>query len=306
MRIVVTGGAGFIGSHVVDLLLQKNHTVLVLDNFSTGKMDNLTGYSLEHSGLIIKDCDIVHLPNTMGSCLPFKPDGIVHLAAQSAITTAMENPVKDATVNILGTLNMLNVATRAAVSRFVFSSTSAVYEKSNKKLREKSKVAPSDPYGISKSAAEFYIRTVLPERHVILRYGNVYGPRQTPIGENQVVARMIRHFKFGDEFYIHGDGEQLRDYVFVKDVAEATVSALFGKTGTFNIATGSSFSVNEMAKFLEDAYHANGYPWDHTDIQDPRRAVHMDPGLAYKKLDWFARTKIRDGIQKTVDWWEAS
>jgi len=305
MRILITGACGFIGSHVVELLVKSGNHILVVDNFSTGKMENISELIDRYPSKIdVAEGDIVSLPFLNRTFADFKPKYVIHLAAQAAITTAWQNPVKDISINAIGTLNVIQACKQTGVDKIIFSSTSAVYKETNAKLKETSQVSPSSPYGISKLAAEYYLRSMFPAS-TILRFGNVYGERQVPIGENQLIPRMIRHFKYGDIFYINGDGKQERDFVYVGDVAQAVTNALYNKPGIFNISSGQSFSVNEIAGMIDEIYDIPNYKWEHTDVNDQRRKVCLDISDAYSGLSWKPIINIREGIKKTVDWWEA-
>jgi len=301
MKILVTGGAGFIGSHVVESLQKANDDILVLDDFSTGHMRNIE-HLLTYANVHIVDHDISTMPNLATLFVQFKPDFVIHLAAQAAITTAKNDPLRDLHVNGIGTLNLLTMAERYQVSRFVYASTSAVYGDKNYRMpvAEKNPLMPDNKYGISKLTGEHYVRlSKLPA--TILRFGNVYGPRQVPIGENQVIARMIRHFEKGDEFYIFGDGKQKRDFVFVEDVAQA-VKVAMGRGGIYNIASGKSVSVNEIAKTVARIYEAEGYQWEHKlERQDTRMNVRMNVSEAWEGLTWKAHTSLEDGLKRTIN-----
>lgn len=304
MRILCTGSAGFIGSHVVDKLLAAKHDVLVVDNFSTGKMENLKlALDLHGDALRIEHCDITNLNDLRKVMLSFQPIFVVHLAAQSAITTSLDTPTFDLAVNAGGMLNVIKASSEAGVRRVIFSSTSAIYKSSNRKLGEGHAVGPESPYGISKLAAEFYLTTMYPN-FVILRFGNVYGPRQVPIGENQVVPRMIRHFQYGDKFLVFGSGNQTRDFVYVEDVAHAVSCALSGRKGIYNIASGKSVSVNTIASHLEMLYDVLGYKWEHAPSREEREKVMMDISAAAQYLSWRPAHSISEGLQKTVAWWK--
>jgi len=304
MRIIIDGASGFIGSHVAELLLKSGNHVLGIDNFSTSKFENISNLLETYpNNFTLQEGDITNLPFMNRVYYDFNPNHVIHLAAQSAISIAWDNPVKDIMVNAIGTLNVIRASKLVGVEKIIFSSTSAIYRESNSKIKEGSNTLPANPYGISKLAAENYLRCMFPTT-TILRFGNVYGERQHPIGENQVIPRMIRHFKYGDTFYIHGDGKQQRDFVYVGDVAQAVVNALYNKPGIFNIASGHPFSVNEIAGMVEDLYAIPGYKWDHTKENDPRRYVCLDITHAYSGLSWKPVVHIRDGIKKTVDWWE--
>jgi len=305
MRILITGACGFIGSHVVELLVKSGNHILVVDNFSTGKMENIADIIDKYPSKIdVQEGDIVSLPFLNRILADFKPKYVIHLAAQAAITTAWANPVKDISVNAIGTLNLIQACKTTGVEKIIFSSTSAVYRETSGKIKESHPTMPSNPYGISKLAAEHYLRSMFPAS-TILRFGNVYGERQVPIGENQLIPRMIRHFKYGDTFYIHGDGKQERDFVYVGDVAQAIANALYNKPGIFNISSGQSFSVNEIAGMIEEIYDIPNYRWEHTEENDPRRKACLDNSEAYSGLSWKPSVNIKAGIKRTVDWWEA-
>lgn len=305
MRVLVTGGAGFIGSHVVDFLLNAGHTPTGIDDFSTGKHQNLE----KSPGIEVFDIDVSN-ESLVDSCfLEVKPDIVIHLAAQAAISTSIENPARDLEVNGIGTLNVLKAAVEYGVKRFVFASTSAVYKHidyGGEKFptRENTVTGPDTPYGISKLAAEGYVRTLFPNS-IILRFGNVIGERQTPIGENQVLSRMIRHFKYGDKFYIHGSGNQKRDFVHVSDIVSAVLASMDGLPGTYNIATGEAHSVNEIAKIVEERYDVPGYKWEHTGEEDPRTYICLDVSLAKVGLNWQPKVKLEQAVNQTIDWWES-
>ena len=305
MRILCSGGAGFVGSHTVDLLVKRNHKVAVVDNFATGRTENLKDFDGK-----IYPCDIRDRKSLNAAFKEFMPHAILHLAAQSAISIAMETPQYDLNVNGIGTLNMLEASREYAVSRFVFASSSAVYDERpsffDLALNEKSPLLPASPYGISKLAGEQYIRNSFPN-HMILRYGNIYGPRQRGIGENQVVARAFAHFINGDEFKVVGDGNQKRDFVYVGDIAECNFEALLSNvTGTFNIATGKSHSVNEVLSEIEEIYDVPGYKWEHTPENDPRGDVYLNVHKIRNELGWTARMSLGEGLKLTAEWWEGN
>jgi nucleoside-diphosphate-sugar epimerase len=299
MRILLDGGCGFIGSHAADYLsMELKHKVFILDNLSTGRKENL-----EHEYPLMIG-DIANINHVQEAFDRFAPDAVVHLAAQAAISTSWEFPDVDARTNILGTLNLICACKKYNVERMVFSSTSAVYDVGDMlPLKESQRVGPDSPYGISKLTAETYIRTLLPGS-VILRLGNVYGLRQVPLGENQVVPRMIRHFENGDVFAINGDGEQKRDFVYVSDVAHAISCALHGEAGTYNIAGGQSTTVNQLAAIMESIYEVPGYNWLHTNVNDPRRDNCLDIARAKKGLNWEPGMGLWDGLRETVTWWK--
>lgn len=303
MRVLITGGAGFIGSHVVELVARKGNEVQVVDDLSTGNLDWLHNFSLSNKHVHYDLCDIRDRGHVRAEFMAFRPQIVMHLAAQPAISTSWENPRINAEVNELGTLNLIDSAKEFFVTRMIFASTSAVYHDNNHVLFEYSAIEPVTPYGISKMAAEHYLRALTTES-VILRLGNVYGPRQVPIGKNQVIPLMFRFLLHGDEFKITGDGKQKRDWVFVGDVAEAFLAAMWGKAGTYNIASGHSVSVTELARAVEASCGLSGqYGWAYTAEQDPRREVAMDISAAREGLDWKPSHCLKDGLKLTAEWW---
>lgn len=304
MRILISGGAGFVGSHSADLLSKHRHRVAIVDNFRTGRSENLRDFNGK-----IYPCDITDDQLLEQAFMEFNPQAVLHLAAQSAITTAMEDPQLDLEINGIGTLNMLELSLKYNVKRFVFSSTSAVYRENRKFLtlldvyNEFRTCRPASPYGISKLACEHYIRTMFPN-HMILRYGNIYGPRQRSIGCNQVVARAFEHFILGNSFHVNGDGKQKRDFVYVGDVAYANMVALTDSvTGIFNVSTGKSYSVNEVLSCMEKVYDVPGYQWEHTSENDPRNYVKMDVSAIRRATGWSALTSLANGLSMTAEWW---
>lgn len=303
MRILCTGGAGFIGSNTVDLLHSCNDEVFIVDNFSTGKVSNINHRT-------IFECDILEYKRLEIAFQRFKPDAVLHLAAQSAITTSTINPQLDAQANILGTLNVIQLAKKYDVKRLVFSSTSAVYRESRSPwfgMKESFPREPMSPYGISKLAAEHYVRTMFPN-HVIYRYGNVYGPKQVGVGENQVVARAFDHFVNDSLFHIVGNGRQKRDFIYVQDVAYANMLALYpqGKVGTYNLATGQSHSVNEVVEAVQNYYNPKIYHKTvrHSGLEDTRGSVYINNSKFKREFKKLIFTPLEIGIRKTGRWWQ--
>jgi UDP-glucose 4-epimerase len=301
MKILVTGAAGFIGSHVVDLLLEKGNEVLCLDDLSSGKRENLP------SKIDFAKVDVGRWFDLVAEFVDFEPEAVIHLAAQPSICDSIENPIRDGYVNVMGTLNVIRASQKIGVKRLIFSSTSAVYSELYSAIPypEIFPCRPKSPYGISKFAAESYVNNMMPENSVVFRFGNVYGPRQVPIGENQVIPRMIRHFEEGYEFFIHSDGMQLRDYIYVGDVARVCVMALTGESGIFNVANGIGVSVNRIAAEIEQIYGVPGYKWEYDNKPEPRRKVELDIQSVREAFSWEPTVGMTEGLQKTVEWWKA-
>lgn len=300
MRVLVTGGAGFIGSHVCEALLHSGHEVAILDNLSTGKLENFTHIG-ERVRLHIVDIRSAYRIDEAFS--EFRPDAVIHLAAQAAISVSKDDPAMDLQTNGIGTLNVLSASKEFGAKRFVLASTSAVYDENiAETINEFDKLDPRSPYGISKLAAEMYVRQLFPSS-VILRFGNVYGPRQVSIGGNQVIPLMIRHILFGDKFFIHGHGQQSRDFIYVSDIASACVTSLTGEPGTYNISNTRSYSVNSLAKEVDSQFE-NKTTWMHTTENDPRESVCLSNRLARGVLHWEPSVEIGYGIKLTADWWK--
>ena len=242
-KVLVTGGAGFIGSFIVDYLIDKGFEVIVIDNLSSGNRDNLNEKAKFYEA-DIRD------KNTLDIFEKEKPDCVYHLAAQINVRDSIKDPLKDSKINILGTLNILDSCIKYNVKKFIFSSTGgAIYgDNCNIPTSEKEKEEPLSPYGISKLTIEKYLKfykNVHGLDYVSLRYSNVYGPRQNSKGEAGVVSIFINKILSGENPAINGSGKQTRDYVYVKDIAKANVLAL-SLSGIYNVGTSKETSVNEL------------------------------------------------------------
>ena len=297
MRALVTGGAGFIGSHVVDALLARGDEVAVLDNLATGTRENLSGGATLFEGDIRTDAG--------DACAAARPEVVFHLAAQADVGTSVERPDYDADVNVLGTLRVLEAARRHG-AQVVFSSTGgAIYGECERPAREDDERRPLSPYGTSKLAGEEYLATwnrLHGTRHVALRFANVYGPRQLSKLEGGVVAIFMERLASGERAQIYGDGGQTRDFVFVDDVVRAMLAATGADGGTFNVGTGVETSVNELFETCRRiagsdarAEHAPPRPGDLL------RSV-LDVGLAERELGWKATRELEQGLAETWRW----
>jgi UDP-glucose 4-epimerase len=297
MRAIVTGGAGFIGSHVVDALVERGDEVHVLDDLSTGKRERVA----EGARLHVAD---IRAPDEVFDAV--RPDVVLHLAAQADVRTSVERPDYDADVNILGTLRVVEAARRHS-ARIVFSSTGgAIYGECDGPASETAERRPLAPYGTSKLCGEEYLATwnrLYGTRHVSLRLGNVYGPRQEPHGEAGVVAILMGLLNEGGTPRIYGDGRQTRDYVYVLDVVRAMLAALArDEGGVFNIGTGAETSVLELYEAVRrvsgSAREAELAPARLGELQ---RSV-LDVSLAEHELSWRPQHSLEDGLAKTWRW----
>ena len=294
MRVIVTGGAGFIGSHVVDALVARGDEVHVLDNLATGSRENVAPAAMLHEGDIRTDAGRLFDK--------VQPELCVHLAAQADVSTSVQRPDYDAEVNVLGTVRILEAA-RAHDAQVVFSSTGgAIYGECDGPAAEAAPRRPLSPYGIAKLAAEEYLagwNRLYGTGHVALRFANVYGPRQSASLEGGVVAIFLERMAAGQPTAIYGDGGQTRDFVYVGDVAEAVLAAVRHAGGVFNIGTGVEISVSELHAACRRATGSADLPSRGPAREgDVVRSV-IDPTLAATALGWYARTSLDDGLALT-------
>jgi UDP-glucose 4-epimerase len=297
MRVLVTGGAGFIGSHIVDALLLRGHDVWAADDLSSGQKINIPAARLWA-------CDITYGDGFLTTVETICPDVICHQAAQPSLRRSIDDPAHDALVNIVGTINVLQAA-KACGAHVVFASTSAVYDPAGGAFTEDSPIRPNLPYGIAKATAEQYLRHS-GISHTILRYGNVYGPRQVQVGENQLIPHCLAHILDGQPFVINGDGEQTRDFVYVEDIARANVLVIEGRVqGVFNCGTGRGISVarvcGEIAALA--GKHTVGFAHGPANPGEARY-VTLDSRRAAGVLGWRAGTTLIDGLREAIAWWK--
>jgi UDP-glucose 4-epimerase len=296
MRVVVTGGAGFIGSHVAERLLERGDDVLVVDDLSSGHASNLpAGTDIERISLG---------KSTVGEAFRrFKPQAVVHGAAQVSVATSMMDPVADARVNVVGALDVLRSAVDAGCSRFVFlSSGGALYGNVTRPASETDPAQPLSPYGVSKWAFERYLAAVAPAgmTWVSLRLANVYGPRQRSDGEGGVVSIFASAMSQGGPVEIHGDGLQTRDFIYVSDVVGAVLSALeFDNNGVFNIGTGRATSVLDLFRALASIASYDLPPSRAAPRPGDVGASVLDIDLARRELRWQPQVELREGLIET-------
>jgi UDP-glucose 4-epimerase len=294
MRAIVTGGAGFIGSHVAEALVARGDDVHVLDDLSVGKLENVPSGAELHVG---------DIRDPGGVFDAVRPELVFHLAAQASVSVSVAKPMLDAETNVLGTVAVLEAA-RAHGAPVVFSSTGgAIYGECDHPATEDGKRRPLSPYGTSKLAGEEYLAAwnrLHGTQHVSLRLGNVYGPRQDPHGEAGVVAIFLRAVADGVRPTIFGDGSQGRDYVYVGDVARATLAATALAGGVVNVATGEATSVLELVDAMRRATGREIDPEHGPErLGDLQRSV-LDPGLAGRELGWRPEVSLEDGLR--ISW----
>ncbi|UCC65529.1 MAG: GDP-mannose 4,6-dehydratase [Anaerolineae bacterium] len=307
MKVLVTGGAGFIGSHVVDLLIEAGHQVSIVDNLwehGGGRMENVNPQARFYK---IDVCD-----SGLADVLDKeRPEVICHLAAQHSVKISTDDPAHDAQVNVLGLINLLQCATRFGTRKVVFSSSGATYGTIDRMpVDETTPQHPESPYGITKLASEYYLcfwKATHGLDFTSLRYGNVYGPRQDPSGEAGVIAIFARSILLGQPVRIDWDGEQQKDYVYVRDVAQANLLALTRGGGeSFCIATGEGTSVNSLYRRLAGIIGHSAEV-----VRAPKRPgdiylTYFDCRKAEEQLGWKAETDLEEGLCLTVDYFRAS
>jgi UDP-glucose 4-epimerase len=298
VRALVTGGAGFIGSNLVDGLVERGDSVDILDNLSSGKRENVNPQAVLHV------LDVREPLN--GIFAEVRPDVCFHLAAQADVRVSIERPDYDAEVNVIGTLRVLEAA-RAAGARIVFASTGgAIYgECPNGPADESSTRRPLAPYGTAKLAGEEYLltfRRLYGMSTVILRFANIFGPRQDPQGEAGVVAIFLGRLRNGETCHIFGDGTQERDYTFVGDAVQAALAASEVENGIFNIGTGRATSVLELYDLCRKVTGTDLAPeYAPARAGELQRSV-LDIGLAADELGWRPEVSLEEGLRRTWDW----
>jgi UDP-glucose 4-epimerase len=297
VRAIVTGGAGFIGSHVVDALVAQGDEVTVVDSLVHGTRENV------NAGAELHVRDIREPLDDLFDAV--RPEAVLHLAAQVDVRVSVERPVEDAEVNVLATVRILEAARRHG-AQVVFASTGgAMYGECAEPAREDGTLQPLSPYGTSKLAAEEYLRSynrLYGTRHISLRYGNVYGPRQDPHGEAGVVAIFLGAHARGEQAKIFGDGHQTRDYVYVGDVARATTSAVGQDAGVFNVGSGRETSVVEVYDLCAQVAGSDT-PAEHAPARlGELQRSSLSTELAARELGFAAMVELEDGLRATWAW----
>ena len=309
MRALVTGGAGFIGSNLVDALVARGDEVAIIDNLSSGKRENLTGALA--AGAVLHEADIRDAASVTGVFAAFKPEVVFHLAAQIDVRLSLEDPAFDASVNVVGTINVVEAARKHGTQRLVNTSTGGAIYGDTDVMPTPETVAPAPmaAYGQSKQCAEQYCAwagRLYGFRAVTLRYGNVYGPRQDPAGEAGVIAIFAGRLLDGKRPVIFGDGKAIRDYTFVADIVAANLAAAGNDdaSGAYNVGTGAESSVLDVVQALRDAVgaEANGFEPDF----EPARIGELDRSSldvsrAREELGYVAGTTLVEGMRATLD-----
>jgi len=303
MKILVTGGAGFIGSHLVDRLIEQDHRVVVVDNLSTGKKENLNKEAVFYN-IDIRASELSHIFQEE------RPEVVFHLAAQISVRKSVEDPIVDAKTNILGSLNLFENCKKFGVKKIIFTSTGgALYGDADKiPTPEDYFVHPLSPYAIAKLSTEKYLDyyyKVFNIPYLILRFANIYGPRQDPNGEAGVVAIFAKKLLKNENPIINGDGRQTRDYVVVDDAVRAAMLGLENNNmGTYNIGTGKETSVNQLFDLLSQALGVSAEKRHGPAKKGEQLRSCLDYSKIKQEFGWKPSYEIEEGIRKTAEWFK--
>lgn len=301
MRVLITGGYGFIGSFVADRFYQEGHQVTIIDDLSSGKLDNFVfPHKSYRLGVENSECEEVFKNNEF--------DAVVHLAAQINVVTSLENPYLDAKSNVLGLNNMLHLSAKYKVKKFIFASSAAVYGMNeNAPLAEEDTCNPMSPYGINKYLGEYYCKKwteMYGLDTLCFRFSNVFGPRQGVIGEGGVISIFLERLLAEKELYVYGDGEQTRDFIYVEDVANAIYQSVCKEMkGVFNLSTNTENSVNQLIEILNALQ-----PVKEVIYRDNRKGDIARSSLNNNKikqaLNWKPDFSLEVGLARTYDWFK--
>jgi UDP-glucose 4-epimerase len=304
MKVLVTGGAGFIGSHIVDSLINNDHQVVIVDDLSGGPAGNINKnakfYQIDIGAPELKNLFEIE-----------KPDSVIHMAAQIGVTRSIQDQIFDARINILGSLNVISNCVSYKISKLVYASSCALYgEPQYFPLDENHPVNPLSPYGVSKHTVEHYLATqyyLSGLSYAALRYANVYGPRQNPFGEGGVVAIFSKKLLSGEQPTIFGQGDKTRDYVYVSDIVQANLLALTSKiSGIFNIGTGLETSDQTIFDLIKSECGYKGQPIYASERPGEIKRIYLSYDSAERKLNWKPQVALKNGISATVAYYRTT
>ncbi|MFD0697835.1 NAD-dependent epimerase/dehydratase family protein [Paenibacillus sp. GCM10027628] len=302
MRVLITGGLGFIGSHVAERFHKEGHQIFIIDNLSSGNSDNL---DIPHKlySLNVESSKCVEVFSS------HKFDVVIHLAAQINVATSMENPYLDAKSNILGLNNMLSLSAKYGVKKFIFASSAAVYGMNESiPLQEEAICNPLSPYGMNKWLGEYYCKKFF-ELYgldtLCFRFSNVYGPRQGRTGEGGVISIYLERMFNNQDLIIYGDGHQTRDFIYVEDVADAIYRGVKAEyKNVLNLSTNTEKSVNELLEIFKELHPIKGVVHRDVRIGDIYRSS-LDNTKIKRELDWVPMYSLKEGLTKTYNWFAA-
>lgn len=301
-KILVTGGAGFIGSHLVDLLEQNKYNVAIIDNLTTGDLTNVSD-TLQFYNVDITSDSLVNVFEE------FKPEYVVHTAAQSSVPISQQRAVFDADVNILGTINLLEACRKSKVKKLVYTSSAAVYGDTKiLPIDEETDTLPISAYGLSKLTGEKYIQMygrLYDLSYTILRFSNVFGPRQKLNKQSGVIPIFINKIIGGEDIHIYGDGNYTRDFIYVKDVAHAILQSLGSvRSSVYNISSGVEISINAIVQALEGVMGTKLAPKYLAAKQGDIQNSVLTYSKIQQKLNWNPRTSLYEGLKETAEYYE--
>jgi len=302
-KVLITGGAGFIASQIADALIEQGREVVIVDDLSHGSITNINPKAKFYK-VDIRDQNLNEI------FAKERPQIVNHHAARTSVTHSLSKPTDDAEVNILGALNLLQNCVKWGIKKIIYASSGgAIYgEPVYLPCDESHPIAPLSPYGVSKYAVELYINSYLNNfglNHTILRYANVYGPRQISTGEAAVVAKFAHQMLMGNDISINGNGEQARDFVYVGDIVRANIMAMEQtKNEVYNLGTGKTISVNQIFSLLKSMIGYNREPRYLPAIKGEIFNTSLNAAKAKKELEWVAETNFNDGLKATVDFYK--
>jgi UDP-glucose 4-epimerase len=301
MKVIITGGAGFISSHVVDLLIDNNYEVCIIDNLTHGSINNINKKAKFYE-MDIRDTKLIEVFEIE------KPDYVIHNAAQISVPASVDDPMNDASINILGTVNVLEASRKVNVKKIIYPASAAIFgEPSYLPIDEEHPLEMLSGYGVTKHTVEHYLKvykTLYNIDYVVLRCANIYGPRQDSSGEGGVIAIFCEKLLMDQTPYIYGDGEQIRDFVYVKDVAKAYLMALQSDiNGIYNVSTNIKITINELFKVINELLNKN----ISCIYTDERKGDIRDSYMTYDKIKgeigWKPETSITEGLQETLNYY---
>lgn len=301
MKVIVTGGAGFISSHVVDLLIDNNYEVCIIDNLTHGSVKNINKKAKFYE-MDIRDAKLKKIFQIE------KPDYVIHNAAQISVPASIDDPMNDASINIMGTINVLEACSSVNVKKIIYPASAAIFgEPSYLPIDEAHPLEMLSPYGVTKHTVEHYLKVykgLYNIDYVALRCANVYGPRQDSSGEGGVIAIFCEKLLKDEIPYIYGDGNQIRDFVYVKDVAKAYLMALNSDiSGIYNVSTNVKITINELFKIINKLLNKNISCIYTDERKGDIRESYMTYDKIEKKIGWKPETSITEGLEETLSYY---